>query len=612
MEELSKQLSTQLNETICIEELSHTYLLTDKNNKIKISLDVLQNNLTIIEIYNQVREYKNNINKEFNLNSYIIIYYDEDNLIDQINLKIGKIEMINGDDYITAKDYLKLNEKLIKIIELKNKLESLYGKIEEMHNTEFELDIDNDIITISYCIYYYDQSNNLDLYPISITTNKILIYQIYNQFRNYINNFIKIFDIDNIKYESISINYKDNDISAINYCYKYDYIIDIRKNNNNFNFNIQSLMEFFEEIKTYSKELYLKINNYSILNSVSVIYSDDYLVKSIDIKYNKCHICANNYVELTEKVQNKLESDRLECENKLIMEFKKRLNKDIIVKQINKSSFIILRKVIGATEYQIKIYVNCIDDIDKIIKIYKEVKSFRENMHFKYNLDWYIETEYIDYNINKINIKYDEYIINANDYGDCEKNIKSYLIKKKQNEIKLKYGENAYWNIDCNNSYDNCYYDLKISVNTKYINLLDIVPNILWNKIVNGYIKNTNVLNLGFIINLTDHNENKDKKIIYRILVNNCPNLLNINNILELNKDRIYNNIFNLITYNCPKLEFIENYNNFTEIIINHRLVKVVNDEIKSLLKDQQEYARIIQSLLKRINKLESKAVENE
>jgi hypothetical protein len=37
-----------------------------------------------------------------------------------------------------------------------------------------------------------------------------------------------------------------------------------------------------------------------------------------------------------------------------------------------------------------------------------------------------------------------------------------------------------------------------------------------------------------------------------------------------------------------------------------------VIDEIKSLLKDQQEYAHIIQSLLKRINKLESKAVENE
>jgi hypothetical protein len=33
-------------------------------------------------------------------------------------------------------------------------------------------------------------------------------------------------------------------------------------------------------------------------------------------------------------------------------------------------------------------------------------------------------------------------------------------------------------------------------------------------------------------------------------------------------------------------------------------------DEIKSLLKDQQEYALIIQSLLKRINKLESKAIE--
>ena len=34
-------------------------------------------------------------------------------------------------------------------------------------------------------------------------------------------------------------------------------------------------------------------------------------------------------------------------------------------------------------------------------------------------------------------------------------------------------------------------------------------------------------------------------------------------------------------------------------------------DEIKSLLKDQQEYVLIIQSLLKKINKLENKAIEN-
>ena len=40
--------------------------------------------------------------------------------------------------------------------------------------------------------------------------------------------------------------------------------------------------------------------------------------------------------------------------------------------------------------------------------------------------------------------------------------------------------------------------------------------------------------------------------------------------------------------------------------------IKEENSEIKSLLKDQQEYAHIIQSLLKRINKLENKAVENE
>ena len=37
--------------------------------------------------------------------------------------------------------------------------------------------------------------------------------------------------------------------------------------------------------------------------------------------------------------------------------------------------------------------------------------------------------------------------------------------------------------------------------------------------------------------------------------------------------------------------------------------IKKEIDEIKSLLKDQQEYAHIIQSLLKRINKLENKAI---
>jgi hypothetical protein len=49
---------------------------------------------------------------------------------------------------------------------------------------------------------------------------------------------------------------------------------------------------------------------------------------------------------------------------------------------------------------------------------------------------------------------------------------------------------------------------------------------------------------------------------------------------------------------------------------INYDFVKASTlkeiNEIKSLLKDQQEYAQIIQSLLKKINKLENKAIVNE
>ena len=82
-----------------------------------------------------------------------------------------------------------------------------------------------------------------------------------------------------------------------------------------------------------------------------------------------------------------------------------------------------------------------------------------------------------------------------------------------------------------------------------------------------------------------------------------------------------YSNNINLIIINCPKLEFIEYYDKFT-ITIDHKKVfrikqddlskiKEEIDEIKSLLKDQQEYAHIIQSLLKRINKLENKPLEN-
>lgn len=71
-----------------------------------------------------------------------------------------------------------------------------------------------------------------------------------------------------------------------------------------------------------------------------------------------------------------------------------------------------------------------------------------------------------------------------------------------------------------------------------------------------------------------------------------------------------------LIDDNKQKKEYyesLEKRNNELEAEVKQLQNKATEiDEIKSLLKDQQEYAHIIQSLLKKINKLENKATENE
>ena len=153
MEELSKQLSTQLNETITIISEDYYLYLEDKKNKIIINSEPKSDISLIIKMYNEVRESKNNINEEFNLDGYINTYYNEDNVITYINFKIGKIKPIDGDEYIISNSYSELYQKVKKILELKNKLESLYGIIEEIDNAEFDLTIDDDIIDISYCIF---------------------------------------------------------------------------------------------------------------------------------------------------------------------------------------------------------------------------------------------------------------------------------------------------------------------------------------------------------------------------------------------------------------------------------------------------------------------------
>ena len=141
--------------------------------------------------------------------------------------------------------------------------------------------------------------------------------------------------------------------------------------------------------------------------------------------------------------------------------------------------------------------------------------------------------------------------------------------------------------------------------------MLDIVPYYQRKKIVNGYIKNKNVFNGLKIMNLIEYDSNIPIKKYFNIYISSCRNLININNILDFNK-KIIDCIYNLRIENCPLLEFIESYNNFSEIYIGFSSIEVINEEIKSLQKDQQEYALIIQSLLKKINKLEDKVIINE
>ena len=122
MEELNKQLSTQLNETICIEKFNfNTYLLIDKKNKIKIefiSINTIPSTEYFISTYKVSSELLNEINKN-NDNFNIELFYTFcGNKKDYIRTKI-KIENICifsqfNNDIIFPKinEYLMINNKI--------------------------------------------------------------------------------------------------------------------------------------------------------------------------------------------------------------------------------------------------------------------------------------------------------------------------------------------------------------------------------------------------------------------------------------------------------------------------------------------------------------------
>ena len=311
MEELSKQLSTELNETITIHQVEgswiksewggdyniyfvkcsngghgHRFLLTNINkNELLLRINGERINLycnskcditTIIQMYNQTNEYKNSLDNEFNLDCAVTTFYDDDNVIDEVVIHISDYDLGKYIQPIYAKSYLECYQQINKIITLKNELLSQYGIIEEStYENNFVLNIKyNDIITIQYTIYHdYNNSNDHRKFRITIDTNKILIYEIYNQFRNYINSFIQKYDND----ECFQELYCESSI-YIDMSYDINSNIDIHK-------------KIALELSTQSKEdiIIKKITNNSLKEE------QEKFTTKLKLKYGEKTLVTNSY-----------------------------------------------------------------------------------------------------------------------------------------------------------------------------------------------------------------------------------------------------------------------------------------------------------------------------
>ena len=605
---------------------------TYDNNTIKIKINNIVDKVIInfnnkitkfIDIYNEIWKYRNSINKEFNLDCNIEIYYDSNELIQKITIKYDK-------NNIEATNYIELTKKLKKIEELKNKILSVkIDKDFKFSISHSDYDIDNIIYTNIVL------TNIINNTRISIKYKIIETFEIYNQLSEYLNiNSNEWIDyncdiiMSSYKDDSIIVNCFNNGcLNTVNYSVYDRFNIYIN------NKNIISIIKISNEVKKYIKSI--ECNKKPIIYNFYAKY-DENVVENIhlileDSNGDKISIEANNYIELTRKIrlepEERLKEKEKEIIEKMALQLSKQLNKDIIVKDITNNSFSILGEYIN-TEYKIKINVKYKNIINiNIGQIYNEVT--KQIIH-KYVVS-HIEIDYSNSDTNssitKITLKYNDCIFSGNSFIEFNKKIEEYIkeqekaalkLKEKAEEqekaalIKLKYGDKTDLLITYNN--------IVISdVDIEYIDLLDFIP---YNK--------EKIICDGKITDIFKSNEE-----ISVITIKNCDNLKKINNYVfrrienydyssllnGFNNTSKSNNI-NIKIINCPKLEFIEYYDKFTIIIDCKTVFRIKQDdlskikeeinEIKSLLKDQQEYALIIQSLLKKINKLENKPIENE
>jgi len=649
---------TELNEKVKkIEELKNQILSFGKEfnfncsyydiiricNKIDKITIIMLDNINLIVIYNNVREYKNSINKEFNLDCCIETCYNND-LISNITLKYNNVN-------INSKNYIKLTEKVKKIEEIRNQILSVdknfnirvnnnceeidyicfYNNINniginnvknsnivsfiEIYNQVIEYKINDDYAFYIHYNYNDDDDNNIYIkinieyvdeaedvaYIISIDTKTTSTFEIYNQLREYIDSISKVFNFDC----NIDMTYKDNIIVITD-----NGNIELTVSNNN---NIKSIIEIYKEVNEYLNSINKEFGyNISSCSNVKVCYGNDNIIKEIET----CNICANNYIEFTEKLEEKkrlekeekrrLEDEKIRLENeKMAIELSKELSKilkeDVIIKEIDNNSFVILIQYAN-TKYKIKITYYNIGNIPNIPNtfsnipdIYTEVKNYKNKIiNLKPDANCYIETHYTLINnpnntkyisnlINKITLKCDDYDFSVKSYYECDKKILEHVKMNEEHEtikLKLKYGDKTDLTItykEFSKSYTikehDITFDLVIyNVDIEYIDLLDFIPTYPANIIINGFIKNINNVNYDNIKFKLGCKVNWIPKHILNITIQNCPNLKIINNIIHCE------NNCNLKIVNCPKIEFIQNYNNFTEIYMNNCLVKVFNE----------------------------------
>lgn len=316
--------------------------------------------------------------------------------------------------------------------------------------------------------------------------------------------------------------------------------------------DVESFISIYNEIKKYKLEKDLQIILYNEANTLfTCIVFNNNLNNIISIK-TKTDLTLDVYRQFKEYIELNKEYN---------------FNCHIDMTDINNIA------VSQSDEDNIKITINN-NSIQTIITIYKKL--------WKYNTILEINVSFINNCIGNIILKYENEIIEATNYNELIEKIEEYLRKQILEStnlikpldyiikiLKLKYGNELIYNIN-NNIENSLLIDFTISdVQIEYIDLFDIIPFYKGDIINNGFIKKGNYFDI-------DQIQNKLKYIDYNnyiinIIIENCKNLKIINNVIH------FQNKSCLRIFNCPKLEFIQNYNNFTDIYINNHLINVIS-----------------------------------